>query len=68
MLNKNIMEGKWNEIKGNVQRQWGKLTDDDMDQINGNRKELLGRLQKNYGLAEAEAEKQVKEWETKTFN
>lgn len=59
----NIIEGKWNELKGEVQQKWGKLTNDDMDQIKGNRTELLGRIQKNYGLTQADAEKQVADWE-----
>jgi len=59
----NIFEGKWNEIKGAVQKQWGKLTNDDLDVINGSRTELLGRIQKTYGLTQADAEKQVADWE-----
>lgn len=60
---RNILEGKWNELKGKGLQKWGKLTDDDWDQIKGNRDELLGRLQKTYGYAQADAEKQVADWE-----
>ncbi|MCC7305675.1 MAG: CsbD family protein [Alphaproteobacteria bacterium] len=62
-MNTDIIEGKWNEIKGAVQEKWGKLTDDDIAQIDGNRTKLLGAVQKNYGIARDEAEKQLKDWE-----
>lgn len=62
-MNKNIIEGKWLEVKGAVQEKWGKLTDDDMTEINGNREKLAGKIQKNYGLATDEVEKQLKAWE-----
>jgi uncharacterized protein YjbJ (UPF0337 family) len=62
-MNDDIIKGKWRQLKGDVQKKWGKLTDDDFDKINGNREKLLGRIQENYGIARDEAEKQVKEWE-----
>jgi uncharacterized protein YjbJ (UPF0337 family) len=65
-MNKDTLEGNWKELKGNVQKQWGKLTNDHLDQINGSREKLSGAIQKNYGIMREEAEKQMKEWE-KTF-
>ncbi len=62
-MNEDILQGKWNELKGSVQQKWGKLTDDDMTRINGDRTKLAGTIQKNYGIARDEAEKQLKEWE-----
>ena len=59
----NIIEGKWNEVKGEAQKKWGKLTNDDLDVISGNRTKLLGTLQKNYGWTQADAEKQVADFE-----
>jgi uncharacterized protein YjbJ (UPF0337 family) len=64
-MNEDIIKGKWEEIKGDVQKKWGKLTDDDLEQINGDRTKLSGTLQKIYGLQRDEAEKQLKEWEKK---
>lgn len=61
-MNKDILEGNWRQFKGNVQQKWGKITDDDLDQINGSTEKLLGVIQKNYGLARDEAEQQVKEF------
>ncbi|MBL8713638.1 MAG: CsbD family protein [Alphaproteobacteria bacterium] len=62
-MNEDILQGKWNELKGSIQEKWGKLTDDDMTRINGDRIKLAGTIQKNYGIARDEAEKQLKEWE-----
>jgi uncharacterized protein YjbJ (UPF0337 family) len=64
-MNKDIFEGNWKKFKGKVQSQWGKLTDDQLDQINGDREQLLGQIQESYGLAREEAEKQITEWEDK---
>ena len=66
-MNWDRVEGDWKQFKGKVQQQWGKLTDDDIDIIEGNRTELLGVIQKRYGLAKDEAERQVDNW-MKTLN
>ena len=47
-MNWDIVEGKWREMKGSVQAQWGKLTDDDIDEIEGNREKLAGKIQAEY--------------------
>ncbi len=62
-MNKDIFGGNWKKFKGEVQKQWGKLTDDQFDQIAGNREKLIGSIQESYGVAKDAAEKQVKEWE-----
>ena len=64
-MNKDIIKGEWNEIKGSVQKKWGKLTDNDLTQINGDRTKLAGSIQKAYGIQSDEAEKQLKDWEDK---
>jgi len=63
MINSDIFGGNWKQFKGEVQKQWGKLTDDQFDQIEGDREKLIGSIQENYGVARDEAEKQVDEWE-----
>lgn len=63
-MNWDQIEGKWKEIKGQAKQKWGKLTNDDLDVIDGKREELVGRVQNRYGMAKEEAEKQVKEFET----
>lgn len=61
-MNWNQIEGNWEQFKGKAQTQWGKLTGDDLDVINGNRRELSGRIQERYGIAQEEADKQIDEW------
>lgn len=56
---KDILEGNWNQIKGKVKTQWGKLTDDDLAIINGEKDQLIGKLQERYGYDKARAEKEV---------
>jgi len=62
-MNSDIFSGNWKQFKGEVQKQWGKLTDDQVDQAEGNREKFIGLIQENYGVVRDEAEKQVKEWE-----
>lgn len=57
------IKGNWNQVKGKVKEQWGRLTNDDLDIINGKRDQLYGRLQERHGLARDEAERQVREFE-----
>ena len=62
-MNWDIVEGNWKKFKGNVKQQWGKLTDDHLDQIAGKRYQLIGKLQETYGMNKDEAEKQIKAFE-----
>jgi uncharacterized protein YjbJ (UPF0337 family) len=50
-------------MKGSIKEQWGNLTDDHLDVIDGRREKLVGRIQESYGVARDEAERQVKDWE-----
>jgi uncharacterized protein YjbJ (UPF0337 family) len=61
-MNWDRVEGNWKQFKGNVQQRWGKLTDDDLNVIEGKRTELSGRLQARYGYAKDEAEKNIDTW------
>ncbi len=62
-MNKDIFEGNWKQLRGDVQKKWGKLTNDHLDQIEGSREKLAGVIQESYGIARQEAEKQIAEWE-----
>lgn len=62
-MNKDELKGKWQQLKGNVQKQWGKLTDDDLDVIEGDSKILVGKIQERYGITKEEAQKQVDEYD-----
>ena len=55
--------GNWKQFRGEVRKQWGKLTDDDLEQIRGQRDKLAGKIQERYGLAKDEANRQLDEWE-----
>ena len=59
------IKGNWNVAKGHVKEQWGKLTDDDLTAIEGRRDILVGRIQRQYGVTQQVAEKQVSDWEVK---
>jgi uncharacterized protein YjbJ (UPF0337 family) len=62
-MNWDIVKGNWKQVKGKVKEAWGKLTDDDLDVIAGKRDQLLGLIQKHYGVARDEAERQVRQFE-----
>ena len=62
-MNNDQMAGNWKQVKGKVKEQWGKLTDSDLDVINGKRDQLLGKIQERYGIAREEAEKQMKHFD-----
>lgn len=64
-MNKDIAQGKWLQMKGEVKRKWGMLTDDEIDQIDGSSDKLAGLLQERYGRSRDEAEREVKEWRRK---
>jgi uncharacterized protein YjbJ (UPF0337 family) len=57
-MNTDILKGEWKRIKGEVKVQWGKLTDDDLTQIEGEYEKLIGILQKRYGYSRDEAMKE----------
>lgn len=61
-MNWNQIEGKWEQFKGGAQKQWGKLTDDDIDVVEGNRKQLAGKIQERYGKTQQEVEREIDDW------
>lgn len=61
-MNRDIFKGKWEETKGSIKAFWGKLTDDDLQEIEGNQQEIFGKLQKHYGYSKDEAEKAVEKF------
>ena len=65
-MNWDIVKGNWKQFRGEVQAQWGKLTDDHLDIISGKRIELAGKIQEAYGITKDEAEQQIKEFELRT--
>jgi uncharacterized protein YjbJ (UPF0337 family) len=54
-MNHDTLEGQWTQLKGRAREQWGKLTDDDLDQVRGKAEQLAGKVQERYGVAKDEA-------------
>jgi uncharacterized protein YjbJ (UPF0337 family) len=61
-MNEDTLKGQWTQLKGAVREQWGKLTNDDLDQIEGRSEQLVGKIQERYGVARDEARRQVDTW------
>jgi uncharacterized protein YjbJ (UPF0337 family) len=62
-MNWDTVKGDWKQFKGKVKEQWGKLTDDDLSRIEGKRDQLAGAIEKRYGIAKDEADRQVTAFE-----
>ena len=58
-MNDDVFAGKWMQFKGQIKEKWGKLTDDDLDTVGGQRDQLVGRIQERYGLAKDEVNRQL---------
>ena len=61
-MNPDVLKGRWNQMKGEIRSKWGKLTDDDMMQIQGDAQKLIGKLQERYGLKREQAEKDLNDF------
>jgi CsbD-like. len=61
-MNKEQFQGSFRELKGKIKEKWGKLTDDEITQINGNFEQLLGKLQQKYGYNKQKAEEELRNW------
>ena len=55
-MNSDVIQGKWKQVAGDVKTFFGKLTDDDMQQINGNTEKMVGVLQERYGYSREQAQ------------
>jgi len=61
-MNRDTLKGQWMQLKGKVREQWGKLTDDDVDQMQGNAEMLIGKIQERYGRSREDAEREFDAW------
>ncbi|EAQ24058.1 hypothetical protein ROS217_16025 [Roseovarius sp. 217] len=61
-MNWDIIKGKWKQAAGAAKSKWGELTDDDLQQIAGEREQLVGKIQEKYGISKDQAEKEVDDW------
>jgi uncharacterized protein YjbJ (UPF0337 family) len=61
----NRIEGNWKQLKGEVKKQWGSLTDDDLSEIDGNMEKLAGKLQERYGKQRDEVRREIDAWSSR---
>lgn len=61
-MNIDIIKGNWKEVKGLLQKQWGRLTDDEVARMNGTYEELEGYLQKKYGYRKDRIKKEIEQF------
>ena len=61
-MNWDQVSGGFKQFRGRIKEQWGRLTDDDLDVIDGKQDQLVGRIQQQYGMAREEAERAVEDW------
>jgi uncharacterized protein YjbJ (UPF0337 family) len=58
-INSDILEGRWKQMRGELRSWWGRLTNDDLEQIGGHKDKLIGRLQERYGYPRERAQQEV---------
>lgn len=58
-MNEQVFKGKWKDIKGEIQKTWGKLTGDEIEKTKGDMTSMSGLLQQKYGLAKEDANKRL---------
>ena len=61
-MNWDQIEGNWKSFKGKAQQQWGDLTNDELDKVEGKQTELEGLIQAKYGKSREEAKQEVRDW------
>ena len=66
-MNEDTLKGQWLQLKGAAREQWGKLTNDDLDKIEGKSEQLVGKIQERYGIARDEAQRQVEAWKNEQY-
>ena len=64
-MDNHILAGNWKQFRDDMILQWGKLTDDDIDAADGRRDEMVGKIQRRYGLSTNEAQRQVTNFESR---
>jgi uncharacterized protein YjbJ (UPF0337 family) len=61
-MNWNQVRGQWQQLAGEIKSRWGKLTDDDLQNVAGKKEQLVGKLREHYGILQQEAEQQIDVW------
>lgn len=65
-MNRNELKGNWSQLKGEVKKQWGRLTDDDLMQVEGDYDKLVGKIQERYGESQEQAQRMVDEMKARS--
>ena len=58
-VNRDVLLGKWKKLRGRARAQWGRLTQNRLDQIGGNYERLVGRLQESYGYTREQSKREI---------
>jgi uncharacterized protein YjbJ (UPF0337 family) len=61
-MNKDMLKGRWLQVKGDIRGWWGKFTDDDVNQIHGDAERMIGKIQEHYGYSRERAEQEINEF------
>ena len=61
-MNNDRIAGNWKQVKGKIKEQWGKLTDDEINELDGRKDQLVGKVQERYGIARDQASRDVDNW------
>ncbi|MCI5072321.1 CsbD family protein [bacterium] len=61
-MNKEIVKGNWNQVKGKFKEKWGEISHDDVDRLEGNYDQIIGKIQQAYGKSKEEAEHEFNSW------
>jgi len=61
-MNNDILRGHWKQLQGRVRQRWGRLTDDDVVLIQGDRDVLMGKIQEYYGRSRKQVEYDIEDW------
>jgi uncharacterized protein YjbJ (UPF0337 family) len=48
-MNNDMFKGKWHQVKGEIKRKWGKVTDNDLMEAEGDMEKLVGKIQQRTG-------------------
>jgi uncharacterized protein YjbJ (UPF0337 family) len=60
-----IVKANWERLRGKVKERWGRLSDDQLDLVSGNRNQLVDEIRQSYGIGKDVAERQVRDWEAR---
>lgn len=57
------VQGNWKQLKAQAKQRWGKLSEQDLERMNGDRNQLRTEIQEAYGISQDEAAQQISEWQ-----